>query len=67
MRLNRSQWENFCSRLNHPSKETMDLRDKFLEECDKLVVTQIDDGVLIEYDDLNEEEIIACLDNHIKE
>lgn len=67
MRLTHSQWENFCNKLNHPTKETMDARDKFFEECDKLVVTQTDDGVLVEYDDLNEEAIIACLNKNIKE
>lgn len=67
MVLTHSQWEIFCNSLNHPTKETMDARDKFFEECNKLAVTQTDYGVIIEYDDLNEEEILACLNKHIKE
>lgn len=66
MQLNRSQWEDFCNMLNNPTQENIEARNKFFEECNKLIITRMDDGVLVEHDNLDEEIIIARLINRIE-
>lgn len=58
---NYDDWKDFCYRLNHPAPEIITARQRFFEECDKLIITQTDNGFLVQDDDLDEAEIIACL------
>ena len=59
IKLNRVEWEDFSSRLNNPTKENMETRNKFFEECDKLTIVSKDNGaIIVECPDLDEDKIL---------
>lgn len=55
-------WKDFIDNLNNPSQEVVDKRKKFFEECDKLIITNENDGTVhVESDTINTEEILKAL------
>lgn len=54
-------WKKFIDGLNNPTQETVNNRNRFFEECDKLIITHKDDSISVESDMLNEDEILASL------
>ena len=55
-------WKDFMDSLNNPSQEVVNKRDKFFEECAKLIITKEDDEVIhVESTDLNTEDILKAL------
>ena len=55
-------WKDFIDSLNNPSQEVTTKRDKFFEECAKLIITKENDEVIhVESSDLNTEDILAAL------
>ena len=59
--LNRVEWEDFINRLNNPAPENLELRRKFFEECDKLVVLNNGESVVVECPNLDADAILAAI------
>lgn len=60
--LSQSEWEDFLYRLNNPSQEQEEARLKFLDECNKTIIVPNGNGGWVQYTNLNEDEILKCLD-----
>lgn len=55
-------WKDFINSLNNPSQEVATKRDKFFEECAKLIITKEDDEVIhVKSSDLDTEDVLAAL------
>lgn len=59
--MNRIKWEDFTNRLNNPTPENLESRRKFFEECDKLVVSNNGESVVVECPNLDADAIIAVI------
>ena len=60
-------WKDFIDSLNNPSQEVATKRDKFFEECAKLIITKEDDEVThVESSELSTEDILSALQGGTK-
>lgn len=64
--LDYEDWQEFINKLNNPSKETIEAREKFIQECNTLSVIYDNNGSgSIECPNLNVNEIITELNTHL--
>ena len=61
--LNNTEMESLINRLNNPTRENLEAKNKFFEECDELVILRDGNNVVVEYTDLDDETILATLNN----
>lgn len=59
--LSRDKWKNFVYKLNHPTQENIEAREKFFAECNKLIITQTDNGCIVESGGIDEEAVLSIL------
>lgn len=59
--MHRIEWEDFIKRLNNPTLENLEARNRFFKKCDELVVSRNGESVSVECPNLNTEAILAAL------